>query len=173
MQDYVKKLEDAAWSHIRAGSLVGGTSGKGQVLEGANIPTVHLLCLGSNNCISGFRDPCEARRFRSEAGLSSDWHIVDLRSDRPRYTRSKLEEARRAKLEEIFDQAEFDYPVVDMSGWEFDGDDRFTRPVFLEMGAGDSVKVDFQVEFRPRTPEDWTAGIVFLPEPEDMFDMDI
>lgn len=173
MQEYQENLKRPEWSHIRVGSWVGGVSGMSrQVLEGANIPTVHLLKAGSNTCISGFRDPAEAREFRSSSRLSSDWCLVDLRDDRPRHTRSKLEAARREKIESIFEDHVFPSDVEDVSGWEYDGEDRFQRPVFLQDPEGDSRQVTFSVTFRERTSEDWVAEThdVETPEEDMIFD---
>lgn len=161
-------LKQDAWSHLRIGSWVGGISGASrQVIEGANIPTVHLLRAGSNTCISGFRDPAEARDFRASSEMSSDWHVVDLREDRPRHTRSTLEVARRQQIESIFEEAEFSSDVEDVSGWEFDGEDTFRRPVFLSNPGGDSLRVDFSVSFRPRTSEDWEVDIIEIASPDN------
>lgn len=166
MSRYDPILKDEKWSHIKDGFWLGANSvASNQVLEGASIPTIHLQRAGSNSCISGFRDPAEAREFREEAGLGDCWHLVDLREDRTRYVRSTLELARRNKLEEIIDAHEFDHVVADMSGWLYDGSDTFSRPVFLEVSGQDSLEITFTVTFRANTPEDWVISVDQAPGP--------
>ena len=61
-----------------------------------------------------------------------------------------LEDMRRAQAEACFEDADLEgWSVAGTGGWEDDGEDRLARPVFLEMPAGPSLKVQFAVSFEP------------------------
>lgn len=61
-----------------------------------------------------------------------------------------MEAERRLAIEEIFEAWDFGaIAVLDTSGWEHDGLDRFERTVFVapEGWSGDSFRARFAVEF--------------------------
>jgi hypothetical protein len=80
-----------------------------------------------------------------------------------------IESERRRAIEEIYEDWDFDgRTVVDASGWLSDGLGRFSRPVFLapEYGDGDSVKVEFTVQFAPGSARSHQVEVTWPVEVE-------
>lgn len=76
----------------------------------------------------------------------------------------QLDEARRLVADEAFEDADFgEVTVAAHNGWEIDGD-RFTKIAFMDIGAHDSEKMVFAVEFTPGTPTLATEPEFVVPD---------
>ena len=143
-------VDAARWKKIHFSSWTGG-HGSPSVpgREASQTPCVHLTRPGSNLCLSGFTTPKEAQEYRDTHGLPA-WRVTDLRDDRPSLTDSDLYMQRRARIDEIFEGWDFETHIVaDQNGWEYDGVDRFSRIVFFEVDAPDTLALHFAVDFHP------------------------
>lgn len=76
----------------------------------------------------------------------------------------QLDEARRLVADEAFEDADFgEVTVAAHNGWETDGD-RFTKVAFMDVGAHDSEKMIFAVEFTPGSSSLATEPEFVVPE---------
>lgn len=157
------------WKAVHFASWCGGVSTPSVPgREASQTPGVHLTRPGSNLCLSGFETPDEARDYRDRFG-SQDWRIMDLRPERPALTQTALYMQRRLRISEIYEGWDFgEFVVEGQSGWEHDGRDRFSRHVFFDTGAEDSLAIAFAIEFHPGSSSERLIEFDHDRLPEDM-----
>ncbi len=144
------------WQHIRFANWTGSyASPTIPIPEASQVPGVHLTRPGSNLCLTGFRDPAQARAYRAEFG-NPDWRVSDLRDSRPQLTAPDLFFARQLAAQRIFEDWDFgDLAVEAQNGWEHDGQGRFERRAFFDTGAEETAAATFAVEFEPGSHKEY------------------
>lgn len=119
---------------------------------------VHALANPQGAPLTGV--PAATRQLLREAA-GSLLVLTDLVTEESRTFLRKHEEAlipsqidriREAVAEDLYVDFDFGHPVETQNGWNH-GHDRLTRPVFLDIGAADTVQVEFGLRFAPGSAE--------------------
>lgn len=91
-----------------------------------------------------------------------------LRSAEEALTATEIEQVRDGVAESLYGEFDFGHPVETQNGWDRDGADRMSRPVFLDIGGPETVQVEFGLRFAQGSAEVLAYGTdIDAPAPAD------
>lgn len=131
---------------------------------------VHALAQAEGP-IEGF-DPetlrAAAKQLLSLTDLVVEESGIILRMHEREFGPARIEKIRQALAEDLYVDFNFGHRVETQNGWDHDGIDRMSRPVFLDVGGPETVQVEFGLRFAPGSAEVLAYGTdIDTPAPAD------
>lgn len=120
---------------------------------------VHALANPQGTSLTGV--PAAAKQLLREAAarllvltdLVTEESQTFLRKHEEALIPSQIDRIREALAEDLYVDFDFGHPVETQNGWDRDGTNRMSRPVFLNIGGPETVQVEFGLRFAPGSAE--------------------